>query len=276
VNRQQIRKIKEYAEKLLQLCSGEPLPSHKTSGNGHWWSGEPNAIAAAEPQGKAARAYHKKVLDILGDGSEDWVFIRRTFENLKPGTFSSLKEMRQKILLHTDVPEKGGSWLESQGGNFGPNEHLRHEIERLADELLQVVKTEGKKKRRNARGGKAGGKSEPPILVPGARGREGRMESENDGQGGTKTEREKRERITLQQFFKDYCDLSSRPDIASKREMLLREHREERIKLPLVGKKKDYRKGQTYLFWLDELLNKWPTYQETLTTLPSLKKTGNK
>jgi hypothetical protein len=82
----------------------------------------------------------------------------------------------------------------------------------------------------------------------------------------------KRDRITLQQFFNIYCDLSGKPDITSKREMLLREHREERIVLPLVGKKKDYRKGQTYLFWLDRLLDKWETYRDDLTTLPPLKK----
>lgn len=101
-----------------------------------------------------------------------------------------------------------------------------------------------------------------------------------DGQGkrtstGDKA-RDRRERITLQQFFEDHCDLSKRPDIDSKREMLLREYRAGRIKLPLVGKKKDYRKGQTYLFWLDKLLDNWTTYRKTLTTLPPLKKSGNK
>jgi len=85
-----------------------------------------------------------------------------------------------------------------------------------------------------------------------------------------------RQSITLQQFFKDYCDLSKRIDIDSKREMLLREYRKKNIKLPLVKKKKDYRRGQTYLFRLDELLNEWPNYRMKLTTLPPLKKSGNK
>jgi hypothetical protein len=99
-----------------------------------------------------------------------------------------------------------------------------------------------------------------------------------DGRAANDTQQAKRPQITLQQFFGDYCDLSKRPDIDSKREMLLREHRKEKeeTKLPLVGKKKDYRKGQTYLFWLDELLANWTTYRKALTTLPPLKKSGNK
>jgi len=99
---------------------------------------------------------------------------------------------------------------------------------------------------------------------------------DKDGQDETKAEPEERQSITLQQFFKDYCDLSNKPDITSKREMLLREDRNGRIKLSLVGKKADYRPGQTYLFFLDELLNNWPAYRKTLTTLPPLKKSGNK
>jgi len=97
-----------------------------------------------------------------------------------------------------------------------------------------------------------------------------------DRQGEIETKSDKRQTITLQQFFNDYCDLSKRPDITSKREMLLREDREGRIKLPLVGKKKNYRKGQTYLFCLDSLLENWTTYRKKLTTLPPLKETGNK
>jgi hypothetical protein len=58
--------------------------------------------------------------------------------------------------------------------------------------------------------------------------------------------------------------------------MLLREYRKKNIELPLVGNKEDYRKGQTYLFWLDELLDKWQTYRKDLPTLPPLKKSGDK
>jgi hypothetical protein len=99
---------------------------------------------------------------------------------------------------------------------------------------------------------------------------------EKTGQGETKTKSDGRQTITLQQFFKDHCDLSKRIDIESKREMLLREYRKKNIKLPLVGKKQNYRKGQTYLFYLDGLIDKWPTYRKALTTLPPLKKSGNK
>ncbi len=91
---------------------------------------------------------------------------------------------------------------------------------------------------------------------------------------GKAGDKKQKQRITLKDFIKDYCDLSKRPDIDSKCEMLLREHRAKRIKLPLVRVK--YRKGQRYLFYLDKLIKNWPTYRTTLTTLPLLKKSGNK
>ncbi len=95
-------------------------------------------------------------------------------------------------------------------------------------------------------------------------------ETSSDNAGGTKT----KERITLKDFIKKHCDLSEKPDVDSKCEMLMREHRNERVKLPLVKNK--YRRGQRHLYWLDRLQDKWPTYRMTLTTLPPLKKSGNK
>jgi hypothetical protein len=144
MNQQQIRKIKEYAEKLLSLCIGEPIPPHKTSGNGHWESCEQDAYQVGKILNKGRRAYYKKVCDVLGDDADDWVFIARTFEDLKPQWFSRLEDMRQKILQHTHPDKQQVNWLEAQGGNFGPNKDLLSLIKRLANELLQEVETSGK------------------------------------------------------------------------------------------------------------------------------------
>ena len=83
-----------------------------------------------------------------------------------------------------------------------------------------------------------------------------------------------KERIALKDFIKKHCDLSERPDINSKCEMLMREHRKDSIKLPLVNH--EYRRGQTKLYYLERLRNNWPDYRMTLTTLPPLKKSDNK
>ncbi len=92
----------------------------------------------------------------------------------------------------------------------------------------------------------------------------------SDNAGNTKT----KERIALKDFIKKHCDLSERPDIDSKCEMLMREHRKDSIKLPLVNHK--YRRGLTKLYYLEKLRNNWPDYRMTLTTLPPLKKSDNK
>ena len=92
--------------------------------------------------------------------------------------------------------------------------------------------------------------------------------------GGNAGNTKPKQRITLKDFIKKHCDLSEKPDINSKCEMLMREHRIRRIKLPLV--EAEYRKGQTYLYWLEELHNNWPIFRMTLTTLPTLKGSSNK
>jgi hypothetical protein len=138
MNPQQKSKIKEHAEKLLSLCVEEPFQPHKTSGNGHWESRERDAYKAGEMQDKCRRAYRKKILDILGDDANDWIFITRTFEDLKPKWFSRLDSMRQEILLHTHPDNRQVNWLEPQGCKLGPNKSLRSLIEQLANELHQV------------------------------------------------------------------------------------------------------------------------------------------
>ncbi|OGU60974.1 MAG: hypothetical protein A2X64_02925 [Ignavibacteria bacterium GWF2_33_9] len=80
--------------------------------------------------------------------------------------------------------------------------------------------------------------------------------------------------ICLKDFIKRYCDLSEKPDIDSKCEMLMREHRRKAIALPLVPMQ--YRRGQRKLYYTDKLHNSWPMYRKTLTSLPPLKKSGNK
>jgi hypothetical protein len=133
MNPQQIRKIKKYGKKLLSLCVGEPLSPHKTSGNGHW-----DSCKAGEIQDKCRRAYRKKILDVLGDDANDWIFITRTLEDSTPNRFSWLEKTRQEILQHTHPDKKQVNWLEPQGGNLNPNKYLRSLIEQLANELLQV------------------------------------------------------------------------------------------------------------------------------------------
>jgi len=122
---QQIRKIKEYAEKLLGLLVGEAMPSHK-----------PDASEVGEICDKLRRAYRKKVLALLGDDSDDWVYIVRIFEDNRPQRLPRLEAMRQRILLHTDPDKKQVNSLQPQGNNFGPNDDLRSKIEQLRNELL--------------------------------------------------------------------------------------------------------------------------------------------
>jgi hypothetical protein len=99
-------------------------------------------------------------------------------------------------------------------------------------------------------------------------------ETEQKVSGGKAENTKTKERIALKDFIKKHCDLSERPDINSKCEMLMREHRKDSIKLPLVNHK--YRRGQTKLYYLEKLRNNWPDYRMTLTTLPPLKKSDNK
>ena len=100
------------------------------------------------------------------------------------------------------------------------------------------------------------------------------IESAKETVNGKAEDTKTKERIILKDFIKKHCDLSEKPDIDSKCEMLMREHRKDRIKLPLVKHK--YRQGQRKLYYLEKLIKNWPDYRMTLTTLPSLKKSDNK
>ena len=145
MNKQQIRKIKEYAEKLLGLCKGEtiqPFKLVKDGHNAHFEACNQNAYNASEVQNKAQIAYRKKVLAIL---ENDWVPIVRIFEDNKPHTITRLDEMRKRILFHTDPNKKYDSWLEPRDCNLSPNEKLMSAIKQFADELLQTVAADGGK-----------------------------------------------------------------------------------------------------------------------------------
>jgi len=96
----------------------------------------------------------------------------------------------------------------------------------------------------------------------------------NSDNGGNVGRTKIKERIALKDFIKKYCDLSEKPDIDSKCEMLMREHRKNQIKLPLV--KHEYRQGQRKLYYLEKLIKNWPDYRMMLTTLPPLKKSDDK
>jgi len=163
------------------------------------------------------------------------------------------------------------------------SEYPRHRVKTEFNTIETQLEHEWNTWKKTSASGKWGDKSKPhvpvPILIPviSAGGEEVSTKTEKDREDSTQTKTAKREQITLQAFFDDYCDLSKKPDIASKREMLLREGRKKNgIKLPFVKSKEEFRRGQTYLYWLDELLKNWTTYRLTLTTLPPLKKSGNK
>jgi hypothetical protein len=140
MKKQQIRKIKEYAEKLLRLCDGETIPAFKLIEDGqdaHFEACERNAYEAGDIQDKLRRDYRKKVLSVLED---DWVPIARIFEDYKPQKIARLDEMRQSILCHTDADNKYENWLEPRDDNLSPNEYLRSAIHQLADEFFQEAK----------------------------------------------------------------------------------------------------------------------------------------
>ena len=141
MNQQQVRKIKEYVRKLSGLCDGEAIPSHKYPDainqlNSTNLAAERMMYQAAEIGDKAQRAYRERVLALLGDNTDYWVFIARIFEDTKPRWFSRLEAIRKTILLHTDPNKKYENWLVgTHQGKLSPDTKLRSEIERLADEL---------------------------------------------------------------------------------------------------------------------------------------------
>jgi hypothetical protein len=142
VNSQQTRKIEKCAQKILQLCDGEPLPPLTISGNGDWQSNDRNVIANIENQAPVKRAYYDRVKAILGDDADDWLFIKHSFRDIYPAFLDELKDLRNEILDHTDLTGKNICWLEAQDGYLNPNKNLRSKIMRLADELQQKIKAE--------------------------------------------------------------------------------------------------------------------------------------
>jgi hypothetical protein len=80
---------------------------------------------------------------------------------------------------------------------------------------------------------------------------------------------ENRQFLTLKQFIELYCDLTSKPDIQSKADLLHTYNRKKKIELPKPVHK--YKKGQHKFYYVDDLKNKWPIYQGKMPTLPPLK-----
>lgn len=147
MNKQQIRKIKEYAEKLLGLCDGEtilPLKLIEDGNNAHFEACERNAYEVGETQDKLRREYRKKVLALLED---DWAPIVRILEDHKPQKIARLDEMRQIILCHTDPDKKFQNWIEPRDGKLSPNEYLSSAIEKLNETLRQIAKMARKERK---------------------------------------------------------------------------------------------------------------------------------
>jgi hypothetical protein len=140
MNKQQIRKFKEYAEKLLGLCEGEAIPPLKLIEDGHdahFETCERNAYEAGKIQDKPRRDYRKKVLALL---EADWVSIVRIFEDQIPQRIPRLNEMRKTILDHTNPDKIYENWLEPRDGKLSPNKYLSRAIKKLSDEILQTAK----------------------------------------------------------------------------------------------------------------------------------------
>jgi hypothetical protein len=74
---------------------------------------------------------------------------------------------------------------------------------------------------------------------------------------------------TLYKFMEKYCDLSGKPILDSKCEILYRRHREHKITLP----KEAYKSGpkQTKYYYVDDLKENWESYEKIIPTLPPLK-----
>jgi len=74
---------------------------------------------------------------------------------------------------------------------------------------------------------------------------------------------------TLKSFIEVHCNLTGRPDIQSKVDLLHEYNRKQRIKLPKLAHR--YRRGQHKYYYDDDLKKNWPTYRRNMPTLPPLK-----
>jgi len=82
-------------------------------------------------------------------------------------------------------------------------------------------------------------------------------------------EKSDRQSITLKNFINTYCNLSRKPVVESKVELLLKYNRKELITLPPLAT--THRRGQSKFYYVDDLKSKWAEYQKKISTLPPLK-----
>jgi hypothetical protein len=75
--------------------------------------------------------------------------------------------------------------------------------------------------------------------------------------------------ITLKNFINTFCNLSAKPDVQSKVDLLHEYNRKRKIKLPKLAQK--YKRGQYKYYFVDDLKKNWGTYQIKAPTLPPLK-----
>ena len=158
MNQQQIIKIKEYSEKVLELRDGVAMPPLKLIQDGHdahWQACERNRYELDEILYRLKRDCRKKFLALLGDDANDWVFIARTFEDKKPKWFLRLDGIRQTILGYTDPNKINEYRIEPQGSKFIPDEKLMAKIKEFHNELLYVTELTNEENPTEARGGEA-------------------------------------------------------------------------------------------------------------------------
>lgn len=87
--------------------------------------------------------------------------------------------------------------------------------------------------------------------------------------GGEAGEKTNGQSITLKNFINTYCNLSRKPVVESKIELLLKYNRKKLITLPPLAT--TYRKGQSKFYYIDDLKSEWAKYQKIISTLPPLK-----
>ena len=76
------------------------------------------------------------------------------------------------------------------------------------------------------------------------------------------------ETATLVMFMQQYCDHEG-CDVESKRNLLYK-HNTKKIRLPKTSS--GWKSGQAKIFYVKDLLQRWPSYRKILPTLPPLKK----
>lgn len=96
-----------------------------------------------------------------------------------------------------------------------------------------------------------------------------KAEKPTNASGGEAEGKINRQPITLKNFINTYCNLSRKPVVESKIELLLKYNRKKLIILPPLAT--TYRRGRSNFYYVDDLNREWAKYQKIISTLPPLK-----